>query len=277
MKKKHIASMLAGMMCFTLLCSVGSTVYIVKHMQKDSDTLKKEILADVDNKIETNLSNISTMSDSEKEAFRNSIVADLRDEFAVEPESTEDTNPVNYNYTTKNYITKTYPETIINNTYTTTSADDTNTPQNSTSNTTPPSGGSHSSGSSSGSSSSGSSSYPNFNDGSLIPVDIELPLELHPYDELTMTITNFTVEVYHHDGDSVGKPPYNLKFTVSGTFDSPDNVSYGFSKFPISILCKSDGHNLTIKGPKLDYTTKTFTCENTIQVEDMPKSLQVTK
>lgn len=98
MKMKHIVSILAGMMCFTLLCSVGSTVYIVKHMQKDSDTLKKEILADVDNKIETNLSGIRTMSDSEKEAFRNSIVADLRDEFAVEPESTEDTNPV-YNYT----------------------------------------------------------------------------------------------------------------------------------------------------------------------------------
>ena len=110
MKMKHIVSMLAGMMCFTLLCSVGSTVYIVKHMQKDSDTLKKEILADVDNKIETNLSDINTMSDSEKEAFRNSIVADLRDEFAVEPESTEDTNPV-YNYTTKNYITKKYPTT----------------------------------------------------------------------------------------------------------------------------------------------------------------------
>ena len=110
MKMKHIVSILAGMMCFTLLCSVGSTVYIVKHMQKDSDTLKKEILADVDNKIETNLSDINTMSDSEKEAFRNSIVADLRDEFAVEPESTEDTNPV-YNYTTKNYITKKYPTT----------------------------------------------------------------------------------------------------------------------------------------------------------------------
>ncbi|MCB6488093.1 hypothetical protein LI162_15365, partial [Mediterraneibacter sp. 210702-DFI.3.120] len=60
--------------------------------------------------------------DSEKEAFRNSIVADLRDEFAVEPESTEDTNPV-YNYTTKNYITKKYPTTKayfqmnINDTY----------------------------------------------------------------------------------------------------------------------------------------------------------------
>ena len=94
MKMKHIVSMLAGMMCFTLLCSVGSTVYIVKHMQKDSDTLKKEILADVDNKIETNLSDINTMSDSEKEAFRNSIVADLRDEFAVEPEGKEDTNPI---------------------------------------------------------------------------------------------------------------------------------------------------------------------------------------
>ena len=270
MKKKHIVSMLAGMMCFTLLCSVGSTVYIVKHMQKDSDTLKKEILADVDNKIETNLSDISTMSDSEKEAFRNSIVADLRDEFSVEPESTEDTNPV-YNDTTKNYITKTYPETIINNTYTTNTVGGTGTSLSSTGDT------SQSSSSSSGSSSPGSSSYPNFNDGSLIPVDIELPLELHPYDELTMTITNFTVEVYHHEGDTVGKPPYNLKFTVSGTFDSPDNVSYGFSKFPVSILSKSDGHNLTIKGPKLDYTTKTFTCENTIQVEDMPKSLQVTK
>ena len=269
MKKKHIVSMLAGMMCFTLLCSVGSTVYIVKHMQKDSDTLKKEILADVDNKIETNLSDVSTMSDSEKEAFRNSIVADLRDEFAVEPESTEDTNPVNYNYTTKNYITKTYPETIINNTYTTNTVDSTDASKKSTGTSTTFPAGSSSSG--------GSSSYPNFNDGSLIPVDIELPLELHPYDELTMTITNFTVEVYHHEGDTVGKPPYNLKFTVSGTFDSPDNVSYGFSKFPVSILSKSDGHNLTIKGPKLDYTTKTFTCENTIQVEDMPKSLQVTK
>lgn len=185
MKMKHIVSILAGMMCFTLLCSVGSTVYIVKHMQKDSDTLKKEILADVDNKIETNLSDINTMSDSEKEAFRNSIVADLRDEFAVEPESTEDTNPV-YNYTTKNYITKKYPTTKayfqmnINGTYpsglpdnisgnTNNSAGTVNGSNNS-GNSTGSNSGSSSSGnsSSSGSSSSGSSSSggPNSSDGS---------------------------------------------------------------------------------------------------------------
>lgn len=270
MKKKHIVSILAGMMCFTLLCSVGSTVYIVKHMQKDSETLKKEILADVDNKIETNLSDISTMSDSEKEAFRNSIVADLRDKFAVEPESIEDTNPVNYNYTTKNYITKTYPETIINNTTNTVDNTDASKKSTGTSTTFP-------AGSSSGSSSGGSLSYPNFSDGSSIPVDIELPLELHPYDELTMTITNFTVEVYHHEGDKSGEPPYNLKFSVSGTFDGPDDYFYLFTEFPVSILSKPDGHNLTINGPKLDYATKTFTCETVIQVENMPKSLQVTK
>lgn len=165
MKMKHIVSMLAGMMCFTLLCSVGSTVYIVKHMQKDSDTLKKEILADVDNKIETNLSDINTMSDSEKEAFRNSIVADLRDEFAVEPESTEDTNPV-YNYTTKNYITKKYPTTKayfqmnINGTY------PSGLPDNISGNTNNSAGtvnGSNNSGNLTGSS---SSSSPNESNGS---------------------------------------------------------------------------------------------------------------
>lgn len=165
MKMKHIVSILAGMMCFTLLCSVGSTVYIVKHMQKDSDTLKKEILADVDNKIETNLSDINTMSDSEKEAFRNSIVADLRDEFAVEPESTEDTNPV-YNYTTKNYITKKYPTTKayfqmnINGTY------PSELPDNISGNTNNSAGtvnGSNNSGNLTGSS---SSSSPNESNGS---------------------------------------------------------------------------------------------------------------
>lgn len=165
MKMKHIVSMLAGMMCFTLLCSVGSTVYIVKHMQKDSDTLKKEILADVDNKIETNLSDINTMSDSEKEAFRNSIVADLRDEFAVEPEITEDTNPV-YNYTTKNYITKKYPTTKayfqmnINGTY------PSGLPDNISGNTNNSAGtvnGSNNSGNLTGSS---SSSSPNESNGS---------------------------------------------------------------------------------------------------------------
>lgn len=165
MKMKHIVSILAGMMCFTLLCSVGSTVYIVKHMQKDSDTLKKEILADVDNKIETNLSDINTMSDSEKEAFRNSIVADLRDEFAVEPESTEDTNPV-YNYTTKNYITKKYPTTKayfqmnINGTY------PSGLPDNISGNTNNSAGtvnGSNNSGNLTGSS---SSSSPNESNGS---------------------------------------------------------------------------------------------------------------
>lgn len=165
MKMKHIVSMLAGMMCFTLLCSVGSTVYIVKHMQKDSDTLKKEILADVDNKIETNLSDINTMSDSEKEAFRNSIVADLRDEFAVESESTEDTNPV-YNYTTKNYITKKYPTTKayfqmnINGTY------PSELPDNISGNTNNSAGtvnGSNNSGNLTGSS---SSSSPNESNGS---------------------------------------------------------------------------------------------------------------
>lgn len=165
MKMKHIVSILAGMMCFTLLCSVGSTVYIVKHMQKDSDTLKKEILADVDNKIETNLSDINTMSDSEKEAFRNSIVTDLRDEFAVEPESTEDTNPV-YNYTTKNYITKKYPTTKayfqmnINGTY------PSELPDNISGNTNNSAGtvnGSNNSGNLTGSS---SSSSPNESNGS---------------------------------------------------------------------------------------------------------------
>lgn len=165
MKMKHIVSILAGMMCFTLLCSVGSTVYIVKHMQKDSDTLKKEILADVDNKIETNLSDINTMSDSEKEVFRNSIVADLRDEFAVEPESTEDTNPV-YNYTTKNYITKKYPTTKayfqmnINGTY------PSGLPDNISGNTNNSAGtvnGSNNSGNLTGSS---SSSSPNESNGS---------------------------------------------------------------------------------------------------------------
>lgn len=266
MKKKTVSILLTLSMVGCMLCGCASAEQpdqlsmedvnerIEQAIADNNKTFQSELLAKVDEQIQTKFGEIDKLTDTEKEELYNSIMASVKEELKNNKSTTAvKTEVVRQPVTEKKYY----------NTYTTVVA-----PEQKPSEEQKPSDEQKPS-------ESKPEEYPKIEDGTVIAVSNELPYTYKYAEDIDYTVTNISIKAYNHVSEPYQELeyPYELRVEINGTYIH-DNDRPLISKLPFGYLTLDPhGTSFKLNGGTPDLEAQTFSSSTTIPVRMLPDSV----